>query len=191
VYRRSIRTHRIHPRPRNHHCPLAPGLRPRTPHTPRSSHRSLPTWAVHENDQPRTQALQTTGDHHLMVVPDCGIFKRIAWSQLWQDGYGRFRHHRTVGSFRTGSEDGVPGPLSAFERASAGGQRRVERDRVVEPRELEHLLRQELRTGLRPARRAGDERAVPVDLPSRDGVLTAEDEAATPLFWSHVLPYGD
>ena len=55
---------------------------------------------------------------------------------------------------RTGpsAKDSVSGPVPAQPWASTGNQRRAQRDRVLEPRQLDHLLRQEFRDRFQPTR---------------------------------------
>ena len=104
----------------------------------------------------------------------------------------------------------VPGPLPADPRDATGGQRRAQRDGVLERRQRHHPLRQARRYRLQPPRRAGTGDPVPAHPAGRHGlhqhphdpgrprrtgwagILTDEDQRGlTPLFWSHVLPYGE
>src|SRR6266568_4326510 len=101
-------------------------------------------------------------------------------------------------------------PLPAQQTASAGDPRGPERGRVVEPRQRGHLLRQggDLATNRRDKQemsvlclRILQAALVYVNTlmiqdllaePEWADALTAEDQRGlTPLFWSHVLPYGE
>jgi TnpA family transposase len=74
----------------------------------------------------------------------------------------------------------VFGPLPAQSRTSAGDQRGPQRGRVLEPRQLGHLLRQELRDRVQPTRRTRDERVVPQNLPSSHGLYQRADDSGRP-----------
>jgi hypothetical protein len=103
------------------------------------------------------------------------------------------------------SSRGAPRP-----RPATGDQQRAQRGRVVEPRQRRAVLRQGRRLGHQPPRGAGDDHAVLRILQAalvyvntlmlqdvladdeRAALLTGPDRRGlTPLFWQHVLPYGE
>ncbi|MFC9553781.1 Tn3 family transposase [Rhodococcus sp. NPDC056960] len=120
------------------------------------------------------------------------------------------RDQPTHSSIVPGSEDGVPGPLPALARVATRGQRRPERDRVWN--RANSIIFYGKNAELASNRRDEQEMSVlclricqaamvyvnvlmiqdVLADPDWVGVLTAEDERGlTPLFWSHVLPYGE
>ena len=111
---------------------------------------------------------------------------------------------------RPRTEDGLFGPLSSVARPATRDPRRAQRGRVVEPCQL--VIFYGKNGDLATNRRDEQEMSVLClrilqaalvyvntlmmqDIladPDWDDALTAEDERGlTPLFWSHVLPYGE
>src|SRR5450631_860514 len=111
---------------------------------------------------------------------------------------------------RPRAEDDLHRALPPRSRPATRDRRGPEPDRVVEPRQRRDLLRQERRVRDQPPRATGARDALPAHPPSRarlrqhpddprhprrtrmGRVLTPEDlRGLTPLFWAHVLPYGE
>jgi len=101
-------------------------------------------------------------------------------------------------------------PVPPQPGTATGDQRRPQRRRGVQRREVGHRLRQRRRDRLQPPGRAGDDRAVPADPASRTRLPQhphaprcprrrrldrhthhRRPTRSHPLFWQHVLPYGE